>query len=185
MKLSARHGNVVSAYRELAAVMFAALMLFAASGVAGADQAISPSAVANQNFVVSLGGKVRHPQQLSLDALQKLPAEQVKVSYQAGHSLEEASFTGVPLWTLLGEAGEIDDPAKRAELRHVIRITGRDGYLVVISTGEIAPDFGGKPALLAYQRNDEAPAETGFRPVMPGDKHGGRYVRDVVSIEVE
>ena len=58
-------------------------------------------------------------------------------------------------------------------------------FLPVISTGEIAPDFGGKPALLAYRRNDEAPAERGFRLVMPGDKHGGRYVRDVVSIEVE
>jgi hypothetical protein len=51
--------------------------------------------------------------------------------------------------------------------------------------GRDRPDFGGKPALLAYRRNDEAPAEMGFRLVMPGDKHGGRYVRDVVSIEVE
>jgi DMSO/TMAO reductase YedYZ molybdopterin-dependent catalytic subunit len=165
--------------------MFAGLMMFAASRVAAADQAISPSAAANQHLVVSFGGKVKHPLQLNLDALQKLPAEQVKVTYQAGRGVEEASFTGVPLWTLLGEAGGIDDPAKRAELHHIMRITGWDGYLVVISTGEIAPDFGGKPALLAYRRNDEAPAETGFRLVMPGDKHGGRYVRDVVSIEVE
>jgi len=185
MKLGARNGKAVMAYRDLAAAMFAALMLFAGSGVAAADQAISPSAVANQHLVVSLGGKVKHPQQLSLDALEKLPAEQVNVSYQAGRGLEEANFTGVLLWRLLDEAGGIDDSTKRAELRHVVRITGRDGYLVVISTGEIAPDFGGKPALLAYRRNDEVPAETGFRLVMPGDKHGGRYVRDVVSIEVE
>ena len=115
-----------------------------------------------------------------------------KASRAAGDGLvsgwprrEEASFTGVPLWTLLGEVGGIDDPAKRAELRHVIRITARDGYVVVLSTGEIAPDFGAKPALLAYQRDDEAPAAAGFRLVMPGDKRGGRYVRDVISIEVE
>jgi hypothetical protein len=49
----------------------------------------------------------------------------------------------VLLWTLLGEAGGIDDPTKGAELRHTISITGRDGHVVIISTGEIAPDFGG------------------------------------------
>jgi hypothetical protein len=35
--------------------------------------------------------------------------------------------SGVPLWTLLAEAGGIGDPANRAELRHVIRITAREG----------------------------------------------------------
>ena len=67
----------------------------------------------------------------------------------------------------------------------MIRITARDGYVVVLSIGEIAPDFGAKPALLAYRRNDEAPAAMGFRLVMPADKHGGRYVCDVISIELE
>ena len=74
---------------------------------------------------------MKHPQQLDLETLQKLPAQQVTVSNQAGRSVEEANFTGVPLWTLIGEAGGIDDPAKRAELRHVIWITARDGYVVV------------------------------------------------------
>jgi DMSO/TMAO reductase YedYZ molybdopterin-dependent catalytic subunit len=127
-------------------------------------------------LVVSLDGKVKHPQQLDLNALQRLPADQVTVSYQAGRGVEEASFTGVPLWTLLAEAGGIDDPANRAELRHVIRITTRDGYVVVLSPGEIAPDFGAKQAHLAYRPTDEAPAAAGFRPVMPGDKRGGRNV---------
>jgi hypothetical protein len=92
----------------------------------------------------------------------------------------------VLLWTLLGEVGGIDDPAKGAELHHTISITGRDGYLVVISTGEIAPDFGGKPAMVAYERDgEELRDDKGLRVVMPGDKHSGRYVRDVVEIEVK
>jgi hypothetical protein len=74
MKLGACNGSV-TATRDLAAVMFAGLMMFAASRVAAADQAISPSAAANQHLVVSFGGKVKHPLQLNLDALQKLPAE--------------------------------------------------------------------------------------------------------------
>jgi hypothetical protein len=55
--------------------------------------------------------------------------------------------------------------------------------VVVTSTGEIAPDFGGKAALVAYER-DGKPLDD-FRIVMPGDKHGGRNVRDVVTIAVE
>ena len=184
MKLSLSRDNFAAEDRVLAAFVFIALLVFGSAAHAE-DRTIPPTTAANQNCVVSLGGKVKHPQQFDLESLQRLPAQQVTVSYQAGRGVEEASFTGVPLWTLLGEVGGIDDPAKRAELRHVIRITARDGYVVVLSTGEIAPDFGAKPALLAYQRDDEAPAAAGFRLVMPGDKHGGRYVRDVISIEVE
>ena len=69
------------------------------------------------------------------------------------------------------------------ELRHAIRITAKDGYVVVTSTGEIAPDFGGKNALVAYERHGK-PLED-FRIVMPGDKHGGRNVREVITIAVE
>jgi len=183
MKLAPGSGNLSAERGIQAAVVLIALLVFGSAAHAD-DRAIPPTTAANQNWVVSLSGKVNHPQQFDLETLQKLPAQQVTVSYQAGR-VEEVSFTGVLLWTLLGEAGGIDDPAKRAELRHVIRITARDGYVVVLSTGEIAPDFGAKPALLAYRRNDEAPAAAGFRLVMPGDKHGGRYVRDVVSIEVD
>ena len=185
MKLASGSDNIAAERRVRAAVVFIALLVFGSP--AHADDRAAPATIAaNQNWVVSLSGKVKHPQQFDLEILQRLPAQQVTVSYQAGRGVEEASFTGVSLWTLLGEAGGIDDPAKRAELHHVIRITARDGYVVVLSTGEIPPIFfGAKPALLAYRRNDEAPASAGFRLVMPGDKHGGRYVRDVVSIEVE
>jgi DMSO/TMAO reductase YedYZ molybdopterin-dependent catalytic subunit len=184
MKLSLSRDNPAAEHRILAAVVLIASLVFGSAAHAD-DRAIPPTTAANQNWVVSLGGKVKHPRQFDLETLQRLPRQQVMVSYQAGSGVEEASFIGVPLWTLLGEAGGIDDPAKRAELRHMIRITARDGYVVILSTGEIAPDFGAKPALLAYRRNDETPATAGFRLVMPGDKHGGRYVRDVVSIEVE
>ena len=80
-------------------------------------------------------------------------------------------------------AGGIDDNAKGAELRHAVRITARDGYVVMTSTGEIAPDFGGKAALVTYQR-DGKPLED-FRIVMPGDKHGGATSATWSRIEIE
>jgi DMSO/TMAO reductase YedYZ molybdopterin-dependent catalytic subunit len=134
---------------------------------------------------LSIEGHVRHPQKFDLETLRELPAETVQVSFEGERAAQNSSFTGVRLWTLLDKAGGIDDSAKGAELRHVIKVSGRDGYIVVISTGEIAPEFGGKPALIAYQRDGAMLGEAGFRLVMPGDKRGGRNVRDVVTIAVE
>ena len=109
----------------------------------------------------------------------------MQVSFEGERGAQNSSFTGVRLWTLLDKAGGIDDGAKGAELRHTSKVTGRDGYVVVLSTGEIAPEFGGKPALIAYQRDGAMLGGAGFRLVMPGDKRGGRNVRDVVTIMVE
>ena len=148
--------------------------------------AVAPGfAAAVEQPSLALEGHIRHPQSFDLAALQKLPAETTQVSFEGERGTQNSSFTGVRLWTLLGEAGGLDDDSKGAELRHVIKITGRDGYIVVISTGEIAPDFGGKPALIAYRREGAMLDEAGFRLVMPGDKRGGRNVRDVVAIVVE
>ena len=165
---------------QLLAAGLVALFLVSAETALAADQS-APT----QNAALLIDGKVKHPQRLSLDALRRLPAERVDVSFQTSHGMEKASYTGVLLWRLLDEAGGLDDAARGAELRHTINITGRDGYVVVVSTGEIAPDFGGRAAMIAYERDGEELGEKGLRAVMPGDKRGGRYVRDVVEIEVK
>lgn len=179
-----RTGHVVPArMRQLFAANFVVLLLLTCAPIKAAEQ--SAPAVATPSTGLILDGKVKHPQRVNVDLLRSLPAEHVDVSFQAAHGTEKSSYTGVLLWALLAEAGGIDDPEKGAELRHTINITGRDGYSVVISTGEIAPDFGAKPAVVAYQRNGQELGDNGLRVVMPGDRHGGRYVRDVVEIEVK
>lgn len=162
----------------------AAIFLLTAGGVVAVAQS-APGEAPTQGSALMLDGKVKHPQHVTLDALHQLPVEHVAVSFQTSRGLEKSSYTGVMLWTLLDAAGGIDDAAKGAELRHTISITGRDGYNIVISTGEIAPDFGGKPAMIAYERDGAELGDNGLRVIMPGDKHGGRYVRDVVEIEVK
>jgi DMSO/TMAO reductase YedYZ molybdopterin-dependent catalytic subunit len=138
--------------------------------------------VAQSPPTLTLDGKVKHPQHWTLDELRKLPAQHIDVSYLTDRGPVNASFTGVSLWSLIETAG-IDDDAKGAVIRHAIRITASDGWVVVTSTGELAPDFGAKPVLVAYERDGKPFAD--FRIVMPGDKHGGRYARDVVKIAVE
>ena len=166
----------------------AMLWAFAPAPAGGADQpgsGTAPAAAATPNAVLSLGGRVKQPQRLDAEGLRQLPAESVQVSFQTERGPLTGSFTGVRLWAVLVAAGGIDDDEKGAELRHVVKVTAQDGYWVVISTGEIAPDFGAEPAIIAYQRDGAPLGGTGFRLVIPGDKHGGRSVRDVTAITIE
>jgi hypothetical protein len=153
-----------------AGAIFVAALLFAGQALA-------------QSPVLSLEGKVKAPQHWTLDDLRKMPSEHVDVSYLTDRGPVKASFTGVRLWALIQAAGGLDDASRGAALRHGIRITATDGWLVVTSTGEIAPDFGDKAAMVAFER-DGKPLED-FRLIMPGDKRDGRYVHDTVTIAVE
>jgi hypothetical protein len=151
-------------------------------GLAAAAFLFACSAVA-QSSTLTLDGRVKQLQRWTLDDLRKKPAEHVDVSYQTEHGPVSASFTGVLLWSLINSAGGLDDPKNGAGVRHAIRLTATDGYVVVTSTGEISPDFGGKAAIIAYER-DGKPL-SGFQLVMPGDKRGGRNIHDIATIEIE
>ena len=122
--------------------------------------------VGAQSPVLLFEGKVKQPQRWMLDDLKKMPAEHATVSYQTDRGLVTASFTGVLLWSLIAAAGGIDDSGKSAELRHAIRITAKDDYVVVTSTGEIAPDFGGKAALVADSAGHGSVCTTPVAPLI-------------------
>ena len=132
---------------------------------------------------VLVDGQVRQPHPWTLAELKALAPASAEVAYMTGHGEEHGRFTGVPLWTLLGEAKLADEAGKMPGLRHSVLVTGRDGYSVMLSFGEVDPEFEGKAVLLAWQR-DGKDLETP-QLVVPGDKRGGRYVHDVVRIEVK
>ncbi len=150
-----------------------------------ASPATTASAAPATDAGFTIEGQVQHSQHFTAEDLEKLPATKVSVSYVTGHGQESGIYSGVLLWTLLNEAVLIDGPSKGGLLRHVMTITGRDGYSVVLSAGELAPDFEGKSVIMAYSKDNQplAPAE-GIRLIVPGDKHGGRAVRDVVKIDI-
>jgi len=148
-----------------------ALLAAAAGGVRAADEAAS----------VVLDGKVKTALHLNAADLRKMPAVEREVSFLTDHGPEKAKYKGVLLWALVARAG-IDDAAKWPELRHVVAVTGTDGYVVLFSLGEIAPDFGNAPVMLAYDR-DGKPLDR-MRVLAPGDRHGARDVRDVVRLEI-
>jgi hypothetical protein len=157
-----------------AGVLAAALLGF---GVA-AGAAAAPDAVQG----VTIGGHAEHALQLSLDDLKALPQSAIDVTFTTGHGLETGHFTGALLWDVIQKAGIVDAAGSKTKhhLQHTLLVTGRDGYAVAVSLGEIDPEFAGKSVLLT----DDSAAE-GVRLVVPGDKAGGRNVRDVVRIEIE
>ena len=167
----------------------AALALLSVA-VAADAAATDPRAISRTQIAASarltIDGSVRTPQIVTVEEIRKLSTTRLDVTYQTPRGEETASFTGVLVWTLLDRAGGINEAERRAALRHTVLVTGRDGYAVSLSVGEIDPNLAAKPAIIAYLRNDQ-PFDSGevLRLVAPNDRHATRNVRDVVRIEVK
>lgn len=151
-----------------AAVLFA--MLFPASAHA-ADAAIT------------VNGLVATPLHLSMADLGVFPTVHVSATQISGRGPVPLDCSGAALGAIIAKAGLNVGKGNNAKLAHSVVITADDGYAALVSLGEIDPDYGNQNAILATQCNGkpmDAP-----RLVVPGDRHGGRAVSGVVSLEVK
>jgi DMSO/TMAO reductase YedYZ molybdopterin-dependent catalytic subunit len=136
----------------------------------------------------TIKGAVDHPRTVTPADLQHEPQTTETVFMHTGHRALTGKFTGVSLWTLLEEAGVTTDATKKNDILHrSVVVTGSDGYSAVLSIGEIAPEFGGDQAIIAYQEAGKPiDGADGFaRLIIPGDKAAGRAVSAITSIEVK
>ena len=138
-----------------------------------------------------VGGNVTAPRTFTLPDLQSLPAITENVSFLAGNSTTNTTFTGTGLFSLLNNTVGIktNPNVKQDIIRNVVIATGSDGYQAVYSIGEINPTFGGpatNPNLVAYANNPgQLLTSDGFaRTTVPGDTRGGRYVSNLQSLTV-
>lgn len=135
-----------------------------------------------------VGGLVLNPLKLDAAVLKaNYTAQKVDVKYLSGDKEVTGSFTGVYLRDILDTAQvNLNADAKNDKLSVFILATGSDGYQAVIAYGEIDPDFGNQPILVAYEQDGKAIAdkEGAIRLIVPGDKRGGRYVSGLISLEV-
>jgi len=136
-----------------------------------------------QGLVVQRAGQA--PALLTPERVAALAPITQHVVFATEHGTRQADWTGPLLWNVLTAAGAVD-PAKPAEaVRLTVRVTGADGYVATLALAELAPDFAAKPIQLA-DRLDGAPlAGHALRLVVPGERRGGRSVRDVVRIDVD
>jgi Oxidoreductase molybdopterin binding domain len=155
----------------VAAALIAASLALPGNNAAAADQGIIVTTSVEQTHTIDPA------------TVEQLPAIEQKVSFLTSHGPEQAAYTGALLWSVL-EHAEMLGGDRRTHVRHTIVITGRDGYAVVLALAEIDPEFEGKQVLLAYRRNGQPMEGNTVRLVVPGDRHGGRSVRDVVRIDI-
>jgi DMSO/TMAO reductase YedYZ molybdopterin-dependent catalytic subunit len=138
---------------------------------------------------LTLSGNVATTRSYELSDLQALTPTTETATYTASGTQVTDTYTGVSLWALLNADGLLTNPAiKNDILRDFVVATGSDGYQTVISLGEIDPAFGDQQDLVAYADTGGQLGADGAdgvaRLVVPGDTAGGRYVSNLVSLEV-
>jgi molybdate transport system substrate-binding protein len=122
---------------------------------------------------------------VSPERIAGLPHLTQRVGFMTGHGEQQNDWSGPLLWDVLIASGAVD-PAKPADQVHLaVRVTGADGYMAVIALGEIAPQFAGRPIQIADSMNGAPLPQQALRLIVPGDRRGGRSVRDVVRIDID
>lgn len=142
--------------------------------------ALAPGAMAQS---LTIGNAAQPMQTIDLATMQALPQVDTHVAMLTGHGTVQATYRGALLWTVLQKAGVISSD-ERSHVRTTVLVTGRDGYTAVLALAEIDPAFEGKPVIVADRQDGRALNAGELRLVVPGDKRGGRSVRDVVKIEL-
>ena len=113
-----------------------------------------------------------------------MPSATTHVSFLTEHGAEAADYTGATLWSVLQQLGLVTSTNPRDREKQAIVVTGHDGYAVVLAMAEIDPAFESKQILLADEVNGHPMPAGEIRLVVPGDRRGGRSVRDVARIDI-
>jgi hypothetical protein len=149
-----------------------------------------PSGAGGISDQLTLSGQVADPGIVTPETLASLNQSTTETAtYISGAGQVTDTYTGVSLWTLIQDAGLLTDPSVKNDLlRFGVVATGSDGYRAFISLGEIDPAFGNQPDMIAYadtggQLGPNGP-DGALRLIVPGDHAGGRYVSNLVSLQV-
>jgi hypothetical protein len=122
---------------------------------------------------------------ISLERIAELPRLTQRLGFVTGGGEQQNEWSGPLLWDVLVDSGAVD-PAKPADQVHLaVRVTGADGYVAVIGLAEIAPQFAGRQVQIADHVNGGPLPGQALRLIVPGDRRGGRSVRDVVRIDID
>ena len=116
--------------------------------------------------------------------LGQLPAAHLEIAFETEHGPSHAAFDGPLLWDVLVREGAVDPAKPREQPARAVLVTGSDGYSAVLALGEISPEFANRKVLLAERMNGQPLGPDHLRIVVPGDKRGGRSVRDVVRLAI-
>jgi hypothetical protein len=100
------------------------------------------------------------------------------------HAKASQTYGGVALIELLKRVGVPDQPHGK-EFQLYLVAEGADGYKVVYSIGEVAPDVDSGMMIVADSQDGKPIADDGpLKMVTTGEKRPARWVRNLVAIRV-
>jgi hypothetical protein len=100
------------------------------------------------------------------------------------HTKADETYSGVPLIDLLVKLGVPGKP-RGQQFRIYLVAVGSDGYEVVYSLGEVAPDVHDATVLVADSEDGRPIAADGpLKMVASGEKRPARWVRNLVAVRV-
>jgi hypothetical protein len=106
------------------------------------------------------------------------------VSVYNEHTKANETYAGVPLIDLLVKVGVPDKPRGK-QFQVYLVAAGSDGYEVVYSLGEIAPDVHDATVLVADSENGKPITDDGpLKLVATREKRPARWVRNLVAVRV-
>lgn len=120
---------------------------------------------------------------IGIAELERLQAEEITVPDP--HTKAPARYRVVPLTRVLGIVGiAFENPLRGPHLVAKLHIEAADAYRVAFSLPELDPRTGATEAYLGFALDGQPlDAEVGpFRLVVPTDKRGARWVRQVTRI---
>ncbi|ROO86332.1 molybdopterin-dependent oxidoreductase-like protein [Actinocorallia herbida] len=133
-----------------------------------------------------IGGEVRAPGVLRMADLRDLPQRTAEVVFSCGSKgIRRHTFTGPLLRDVVAAADP--EPAhgdRMNRLRFRLVLEAVDGHRVVLSWGELDPDFGAAPLLLAVSRDGASLDAEGPQLAVPGDRCGARSLGRVAAVTV-
>jgi DMSO/TMAO reductase YedYZ molybdopterin-dependent catalytic subunit len=136
--------------------------------------------------IVEVRGLVAQPRHFTRADLAALPQTTRTATFVSRGGERTVTYTGPALLDVIKAAGGIVEEQRLDRLRTYLVARSATGYEVVFSWGEIDASFGDGVYLLAHDSDDTAstPNPGAVRLVVPNDHHGGRYVGQLVELEV-
>ncbi len=124
------------------------------------------------------------PRAYTMADLAKLPADSARLSI---HEKGPYLWSGTSLRTLLSSAGlDLSRGLHGPALAQYVVLEAADGYRVVFAIAEIDSTFGHRPPIVVWRQDGALLTEKDgpVRLVVPDEPRGGRWIRQLIRIEV-
>ncbi len=136
---------------------------------------------------ISISGAVSKGQSWTAEQLESDFAKDVKTISYAGKDGSKHTATAVQVMDLVNAAGPaLDAKVKNDELRLIVVVEGRDGYVATFALAELMPAIGNKEAFVALDADGKALAErdSPAELIVPGDQKPERWVHGIKMIRI-